>query len=64
MDEIDKLIKDRNHADYQCFQFLKRLIRDYYGFELEEDFMDEAMDLVKKREDLNEKFINLMKGGD
>lgn len=58
-------LEKRDHADYQCFMFLKELIsavRDKNPYLKE--LLVEAQEIVEDREDYNDKFLRAMAGRD
>lgn len=76
MAEVDQALKQRDYADYKCFQMLERLIREIPTAELAKlfakstlsdleevhEFLDECREVIQQRKDANKKFLRALAG--
>jgi hypothetical protein len=74
--EVDHALRQRDHADYECFQLLDKLLDEVPTtelakllakstlIELEEahEFLDECKEVIQQRKDANERFLMALAG--
>jgi hypothetical protein len=58
--EVSDIIDKRNQADYNCYLILRDLIQT--NFENDDDLFARARQIIKTREDLNDRFLMKLSG--
>jgi len=74
--EVDQALKQRDQADYECFQLLDKLLSEIPTIELAKllakstlieleeahEFLDECKEVLQQRKDANERFLTALAG--